>query len=124
MNRKNKRQYEPTELTKAARKQIAAARHNSKEGWPFPDAEIILSGYEQVCAELDRLAAELEGKRETSKSKYYLIAELQKANKTQAEEIKRLKERYELFKNEVVLKMSKVLEENKQLKRAKEAEWQ
>ena len=49
---------------KKAEAQIAAARYNCKEGWPFPDAEIILRGYEKAIELIKELESQNSALRE------------------------------------------------------------
>ena len=41
--------------TKIAEAQIAAAEHNCNEGWPFPDAQIIIDGYKKAIERIKEL---------------------------------------------------------------------
>lgn len=62
-----------------AKAQIAAARYNCKEGWPFPDAKIVIDGYEEAIKEIEQLRAEnknLKKERDAAQNRFETMAAL------------------------------------------------
>lgn len=68
---------------KTAKAQIASARYNCKVGWPFPDADIVLNGYEQALKRIEKLE---ESELAKTARKYKELCNLQ------AKRIKKLEE--------------------------------